>query len=169
MLRTCMHLTISTRVLEGQSDPNLTRIDIVFESRTDPHRHGMLGVCGAVPSPLPIFGKGCVFFDVVLLVRKEPCRIQHLTNLQLNLDDMLVTGHRGNFSRNQRKKENIHSYSRRCCRHELQRPRKRQTRWEASRFSPLFVGWRDTSLPSVCERSHDRGCGWREQRWSQTL
>jgi len=29
---TCVHLTISTSVLKGQSDPNLTRVDIVFEA-----------------------------------------------------------------------------------------------------------------------------------------
>src|SRR6056300_1127999 len=90
MLRTCMHFTISTSVLKGQCDSNFTCVDVVFETRTNPHSHGVLRVSRAIPSPLPIFGEGCVFFDVILLVRKEPCRIQHLTNFQLNLDDMLV-------------------------------------------------------------------------------
>jgi|DEB0MinimDraft_3_1074331.scaffolds.fasta_scaffold124663_2 hypothetical protein len=90
MFRTSVYLTISTSVLEGQSDPNLTRVDIVFETRTHPHRHGMFRVCGAIPSPLSILGERSVFFDVLLLVRKEPRSVQHLTNLQLNLDDMLV-------------------------------------------------------------------------------
>ena len=86
----CMHLTISTGVLEGQSDSNFTRVDIVFETRTHPHRHGMFRMCGTIPSPFPIFSVGCIFLDVLLLVRKEPRSVQHLTNLQLNLDDMLV-------------------------------------------------------------------------------
>jgi hypothetical protein len=50
----------------------------------------MFRMCGAVPSSFSIFGKGCIFLDKLLLIRKEPCSIQHLTNLQLNLDDMLV-------------------------------------------------------------------------------
>jgi hypothetical protein len=91
MFRTRVYLTISTSVLKGQSDSNLTCVDIVFETRTDPHRHGMLGVCGTIASPFPIFGERCVFFDVLLLVRKEPRSVQHLTNFQLNLHDMLVT------------------------------------------------------------------------------
>src|SRR5210317_495869 len=128
----------------------------------------MFRVCGTIASPFPIFGVRCVFFDVLLLVRKEPRSVEHLADFQLNLDDMLVTRHLSNFSRNQRKKENIHSYSRRCCTLSLRRPRKIQSRWGASRFSLLFVGWRDTSLPSGCERSHGRGYGWQGQRWSQT-
>ena len=124
----CMHLAISTSVFEGQGDPNLTRVDIVFETRTHPHGHGVFRVCGAVPSSLPILRVGCVFLDVLLLIRKEPSCIEHLTNLQLNLDHMLITGHVCDFSRNQRKKENVHSCSRRCCTLSPQRLRKRQTR-----------------------------------------
>src|SRR6056300_1744017 len=90
MFSTTVYLTISTSVFKGQSDSNLTHVDIVFETRTHPHRHGMFRMCGAVPSPFSIFGKGCIFLDKLLLIRKEPCSIQHLTNLQLNLDDMLV-------------------------------------------------------------------------------
>jgi hypothetical protein len=91
MFRTRVYLTISTSVLKGQSDSNLTCVDIVFETRTDPHRHGMFRMCGTIPSPFPILRIGCVFLDVLLLVRKEPRSVQHLTNLQLNLDNMLVT------------------------------------------------------------------------------
>ena len=125
---TCVYLTISTSVFEGQSNPNLTRIDIVFETRTHPHRHRVFRMCGLVPSPLSILRVGCVFLNVLLLIWKEPCSIQHLTNLQLNLDNMLVAWHVGNFSRNQRKKENVHFCSRRCCRHELRRLRRKQSR-----------------------------------------
>jgi hypothetical protein len=42
-----------------------------------------------------------VFTYKVLLIRKEPSCIEHLANFQLNLDDMLVTGHFGDFNRNQ--------------------------------------------------------------------
>src|SRR6056300_871225 len=89
--RTCVHFSISTRVLEGQSDPNFTRVHIVFETRPDPHGHGMFLVCWAVPATRSIFCKrsGCMY-DIFFFC-KVPCGIQHLTNLQLNLDDMLVT------------------------------------------------------------------------------
>src|SRR5210317_2314550 len=124
MFSTTVYLTISTSVFKGQSDSNLTHVDIVFETRANPHCHGMLRMCGAVPSPFPILRIGCVFLDVLLLVRKEPRSVQHLTNLQLNLDNMLVTRHVCDFSRNQRKKENVHSCSRRCCTLSPQRLRK---------------------------------------------
>src|SRR6056300_247598 len=159
MFRTSVHLTISTSVLEGQSDPNLTRVDIVFEARSNPHGHGMLGVCGSVPPPLPILRVGCMFLDILLLIRKEPSCIEHLTNFQLDLHNMLITRHMCDFSRYQRKKENIHSYSRQYCTHELRCLRKRRNRWGVSRFSLLFVGWRHTSLLSGCGRSHGRECG----------
>ena len=84
-------LTISTRILEGQSDPDFTHVHIVFETRANPHGHGVFRVCGTIPSPLTILGEWRESTDNIFLIRKEPCRVQHLTNLQLNLYHMLVT------------------------------------------------------------------------------
>lgn len=83
-------LAIPTRVFEGQSDPNLTRVDIVFEARSDPHGHRVLLVGRAIPTTFSILGEWRIFVYILFLVRVIPSSVEHLTNFQLNLDDVLI-------------------------------------------------------------------------------
>ena len=101
MFRTRVNLTIPTRVLESQSHPNLARIHVVFETRTNPHRHRMLLVSRFVAPSLSIFGVWCVFMYIVFLIGEVPSSIEHLANFQLDLDHMLVARHLRNLTGNQ--------------------------------------------------------------------
>ena len=101
MLSASVNLTIPASVLEGQSHPNLARVHIIPETRTNPHRHRMLLVSRFVSPPLPIFGVRCVFVYVVFLIGEIPSCVEHLANFQLDLDHMLVARHLRNLTGNQ--------------------------------------------------------------------
>src|SRR5210317_98397 len=88
-----VYLSISTRVLQSEGDTNLTRVHIVFQTRCDPHSHGVFGVRGSVTSSRPVLCVWCALRDLFSLLRKMPGHIEHLTNFKLYLHDMLITGH----------------------------------------------------------------------------
>src|SRR5210317_2446219 len=93
MFGTCMYLSISTRVLQSEGDTNLTRVHIVFQTRCDPHSHGVFGVCGSVSATRPVLCVWCALLDLFSLLCKMPGHIEHLNNFKLYLHDMLITRH----------------------------------------------------------------------------
>src|SRR6056300_128943 len=85
-------------------------------------------MCRSVPTSRSIFSPRSVLCNIVFLLCKMPSHVEHLCNLKLYFNDVLIARHCGDFFWKERKKEYVHQCDQKLhtilvCKQKLERLR----------------------------------------------